>query len=299
MASPQTGIFALGTAAHAYLEFDLRASADGPAAVASVARMREPRTTIGGVNLVAGFRPELWAVVAPDAAPDGVVGFDQPIAGVGTRDLPATQHDLVIWLAGASYDVVFDTSRSIVAELMGRASLAHEMVGWQYHHDLDLTGFEDGTENPSIIEATSVALVPPGRPGEGGSILLLQQWEHDAISWEALPVASQEAIIGRRKSDSEELDPRPPTSHVARTDQDRFGKIFRRNVAYGTVAQHGTIFVGFCGSQRPLKEMLESMVGHGSEPPDHLTTVASAVTGAYYVIPAADRLARFGEEDRA
>ena len=59
MASPQTGIFALGTAAHAYLEFDLLASADGLAVALSVARLREPRTTIGGVNLVAGFRPEL------------------------------------------------------------------------------------------------------------------------------------------------------------------------------------------------------------------------------------------------
>ena len=39
------------------------------------------------------------------------------------------------------------------------------MVGWQYHHDRDLTGFEDGSENPSIVEATSVALVPPGSPG--------------------------------------------------------------------------------------------------------------------------------------
>ena len=226
-----------------------------------MARLREPRTTIGGVNLVAGFRPELWASVAPDAAPVGVTGFDEPVAGVAAHELPATQHDLVIWLAGASYDVVFDTSRSIVAELMGRARLAHEMVGWQYHHDLDLTGFEDGSENPSIVEATTIALVPPGRPGEGASILLLQQWAHDAISWEALPVESQEAIIGRRKSDSEELDPKPPTSHVARTDQDRFGKIFRRNVAYGTVSDHGTIFVGFCGSQAPLRMMLESMVG--------------------------------------
>lgn len=36
----------------------------------------------------------------------------------------------------------------------------------------------------------------PGSPGEGGSILLLQQWEHDAIGWEALPVAAQEDIIG-------------------------------------------------------------------------------------------------------
>jgi putative iron-dependent peroxidase len=299
MASPQTGIFALGTAAHAYLEFDLLASADGPAAVADVARMREPRTTIGGVNLVAGFRPELWAAVAPDSAPAGVHGFDEPIRGHATHTMPATQHDIVVWLAGASYDVAFDTSRSIVAELMQRARLAHEIVGWQYHHDRDLTGFEDGSENPSIVEATSVALVPPGLTGEGSSILLLQQWEHDAIAWESLPVPTQEAIIGRRKSDSQELDPKPPTSHVARTDQDRFGKIFRRNVAYGTVAQHGTIFVGFCGSQRPLAQMLESMAGQGSEPPDQLTSVARAVTGAYYVIPSADRLAAFGEEDRA
>jgi putative iron-dependent peroxidase len=299
MASPQTGIFALGTAAHAYLEFDLLASADGPAAVANVARMREPRTTIGGVNLVAGFRPELWAAVAPDAAPAGVHGFDEPVTGHAAHVMPATQHDIVIWLAGASYDVAFDTSRAIVAELMPRARLAHEIVGWQYHHDRDLTGFEDGSENPSIVEATSVALVPPGAKGEGSSILLLQQWEHDAIAWESLPVPTQEAIIGRRKADSQELDPKPPTSHVARTDQDRFGKIFRRNVAYGTVAEHGTIFVGFCGSQRPLAEMLESMAGTASEPPDQLTSVARAVTGAYYVIPSADRLAAFGEEDRA
>jgi putative iron-dependent peroxidase len=299
MALPQTGIFALGTGAHAYLEFDLMASTDGAAVVATVARLREPRTTIGGVNLVAGFRPELWAAVAPDAAPTGVRGFDEPVGGRASQVMPATQHDVVTWIAGASYDVVFDLSRAIVAELMPRATLAHEMVGWQYHHDLDLTGFEDGTENPSIVEATTVALVPAGTTGEGSSILLLQQWEHDAIAWEALPVPTQEAIIGRRKADSEELDPRPPTSHVTRTDQDRFGKIFRRNVAYGTVAQHGTIFVGFCGSQQPLARMLESMVGQESEPPDHLTSVARALTGAYYVIPSADRLAAFGQEDRA
>jgi putative iron-dependent peroxidase len=296
--SPQTGIFALGTSAHAYLEFDLLASADDRAVVASVARLREPRTTIGGVNLVAGFRPELWAVVARDAAPVGVVGFDVPIRGVAVHELPATQHDVVVWLAGASYDVVFDTSRLIVTELMGRATLAHEMVGWQYHHDRDLTGFEDGSENPSVVEAASVALVPPGLPGEGASLLLLQQWEHDAIAWEALPVASQEAIIGRRKVDSQELDPRPAASHVTRTDQDRFGKIFRRNVAYGSVSQHGTIFVGFCGSQEPFAQMLASMVGNQSEPPDQLTSVARAISGAYYVIPAADRLAAFGLEDR-
>ena len=298
MASPQTGIFALGTGSHAYLEFDLTSGADADTAVARVASLREPRTTIGGVNLVAGFRPELWAAVAPDAAPPGVVGFNDPMIGPTGYALPATQHDVVIWLTGSAYDVVFDLSRGVVTELAGVATLAHELVGWPYHHDRDLTGFIDGTENPSLIEAMSVALVPPGQPGEGGSVLLLQEWEHDAVGWEQLPVASQETIIGRRKGDSEELDPRPSTSHVARTDQEDFGKIFRRNIAYGTLTRHGTIFVGFSRDQPILRTMLESMIGVAGNHLDKLTTVTRALSGAYYVIPSAERLASFGIADR-
>jgi porphyrinogen peroxidase len=298
MASPQPGIFALGTASHAYLEFDLLPSAAGASAVALVARLREPRTTIGGVNLVAGFRPELWAVVAPDAAPSDVSGFNEPLVGRDGYTMPATQHDVVVWLTGAAYDVVFDLSRAVVNELGGHAALAHEMVGWPYHHDLDLTGFIDGSENPSLVEATTVALVPPGLAGESGSILLLQQWEHDATTWESLPVEAQEAVIGRRKADSIELEAKPATSHVARTDQDVFGKIFRRNIAYGSVLVHGTIFVGFSAAQATLAGMLESMAGRGGDPADQLTRFSRPLTGAYYVIPSAEALAAFGE-DRA
>ena len=296
MSSPQTGIFALGTGSHAYLEFDLVPAIDAADAVSRVASIREPRTTIGGVNLVAGFRPELWSTVSPDTAPPAVGGFNTPVVGPSGYTLPATQHDVVIWLTGAGYDVVFDLSRTVVMALADVAELASETVGWPYHHDRDLTGFIDGTENPSLVEATSVAIIPPGSPGEGGSILLLQQWEHDAINWEGLPVAAQEDIIGRSKADSAELDPRPPTSHVARTDQDQFGKIFRRNIAYGTLTRHGTIFVGFSRDQVILQKMLESMVGLGGGPLDRLTSVTRAMTGAYYVIPSADHLALAGGE---
>jgi len=288
--TPQTGIFALGTASHAYLEFDLLPSAEAHSAVARVAGLREPRTTIGGVNLVAGFRPELWATVAPSAAPPGLTGFEEPIVGADGYTLAATQHDVVIWLTGASYDVVFDLSRSVTMALGGDLALAHELVGWPYHHDLDLTGFIDGTENPTLVEATAVALIPDGSPGAGGSVLLLQQWEHDAIDWERLPVEQQERTIGRRKSDSAELEPKPPTSHVARTDQDRFGRIFRRNIAYGTLERHGTIFVGFCAAQGPLAAMLDSMLGRDGGPRDELTRFARALTGAYYFIPSTDAL---------
>jgi putative iron-dependent peroxidase len=299
MPTPQTGIFALGTASHAYLEFDLLPSVDAVSVVARVASLREPRTTIGGVNLVAGFRPELWAAVAPDAAPPGVTGFNEPLVGPSGYALPATQHDVVIWLTGAAYDVVFDLSRDVVTELAGSAELVHEVVGWPYHRDLDLTGFMDGTENPTLIEATTVAFVPSGSPGEGGSILLLQQWEHDAAAWEGLPVTSQESAIGRRKTDSAELDPQPPTSHVARTDQDRFGKIFRRNIAYGTVAQHGTIFVGFSASQKTLAGMLDSMIGRPDGTQDRLTNFTRPLTGAFYFIPSAESLAALGDDHRA
>jgi putative iron-dependent peroxidase len=90
MASPQTSIFALGTGSHAYLELDLTADAQRAMAVARVATPREPRTTIGGVNLVSGFRPELWAAVAPDDAPPGVASFDESLVGsVRRRDTAA------------------------------------------------------------------------------------------------------------------------------------------------------------------------------------------------------------------
>ncbi len=296
MASPQTGIFALGTASHAYLEFDLLDSADPASALALVAGLREPRTTIGGVNVVAGFRPSLWASVAPAAAPADAKDFKAPIVGADGYTLPATQHDVVIWLTGASYDVIFDLSRGVLNALAGQTSLAREVVGWPYHHDLDLTGFIDGTENPTLVEALSVAVVPDHEPGAGSSILLLQLWEHVAAAWEGLPVERQEAIIGRRKADSAELDPKPVGSHVARTDQDRFGKIFRRNIAYGSVGTHGTIFVGFSARQRILADMLESMVGLADGPRDDLTRFTRALTGAYYVIPSVEALAAFGGE---
>src|SRR5262249_41479141 len=159
------------------------------------------------------------------------------------------------------------------------ATVADETSSWPYRHDRDLTGFIDGTENPTLIDAPGLVLVPEGRPGEGGTVLLLQKWPHDAPAWESLDDAAQEAVIGRTKPDSIELDPRPDDSHAASTDQDRFGKIFRRNMPFGTVTDHGTMFVGFCAEQRPLQAMLESMAGVGGGARDALTRYTTPVSG--------------------
>jgi putative iron-dependent peroxidase len=249
---------------------------------------------MGGLNLVTGFRPELWREVVPEDAPAEVAGFDADLVGVDGFTMPATQHDAVLWLSGSAYDVIFDTARAAIAALEGIATVADETSSWPYQHDRDLTGFIDGSENPTLIEVPEIAAIPEGTPGAGGTILLLQKWRHDATEWESLPVAAQEHVIGRTKDASVELDDKPQDSHVARTDQDEFGKIFRRNMPYGTVTDHGTMFVGFCAEQRPLQAMLESMAGLTNGIRDALTKYTSPLSGAYYFIPSTQSLRRFG-----
>jgi len=97
----------------------------------------------------------------------------------------------------------------------------------------------------------------------------------------------QEQTIDRVKSDSVELDPK---AHVASTDQDRFGKIFRRNTPYGTVTNHGTMFVGFASDRRPLATMLESTAGLGGATRNALTRFTRPLTGAYYFVPSTESL---------
>jgi porphyrinogen peroxidase len=294
MSRPQPGIFALGTASHAYLEFDATDATLRTELVETIASMREPRTTMGGVNLVAGFRPELWGEVTRHDLPPGLEGFNADVVGADGFAMPATQHDAVLWLSGGAYDVIFDLSRSSIAELAGIATIAEETSSWPYRHDLDLTGFIDGTENPTLVDAAEVVVIGDGRVGAGGTVLLLQKWVHDASAWEVLSVADQERVIGRRKLDSVELEDKAPDSHVASTDQDRFGKIFRRNMPYGTVTDHGTMFVGFSADQQPLRTMLESMAGMTGGSRDALTKYTRPLTGAYYFVPAVESLRRAG-----
>jgi putative iron-dependent peroxidase len=289
---PQSGIFALGNLSHTFLEFDLAVPRDSQALVAGAASLTEPRTTMGGVNLVTGIRPELWTDVSPASAPAAMAGFARDVVGRDGYVMPATQHDLALWIAGGSYDVVFDAAISMTAALRDVAVLADETAGWSYHRELDLTGFIDGTENPSLSVAPAKVLIPAGSPGAGGCVLLLQKWVHDAVAWTSLPIAEQERVIGRRKPDSVELLDRPQTSHVARTDQDEFGTIFRRNTPYGSVREHGTMFVGFSARQEHLAAMLASMAGARGER-DDLTRYSRPLTGAYYFVPSLEDLAAF------
>jgi porphyrinogen peroxidase len=298
MATPQTGIFALGDAAHIYLEFKLAAGTDAEQLVRTVVAVHEPRTTVGGVNIVIGFRPELWRAVAPNETPAQLTGFNAPLAGSDGYSMPATQADLWVWIAGASYDVVFDLARDAIAKLAGCTTVVSELDGWSYRHSRDLTGFEDGTENPALMIAPGIATIPDAAPGAGGTVLLFQQWEHQTAAWEAIGDPAQERVIGRTKADSTEFaaDVMPADSHVSRTTVEENGeerKIFRRNTAYGNVMTHGTVFVGFSADQWRLDRMLRNMAGSDDGLRDALTRYTTVLTGAYYFVPSLQALQHF------
>jgi putative iron-dependent peroxidase len=298
----QPGIFALATPEHCYLELDLSSGATPAELVRALAAATVSLPTTSGVNVVVGFRPALWASLAPADAPSDAEDWTEDLVGAGGYRMPASPHDAWVWIAGAHRSAVFDTGRDVSRSVVGVANVATELTGWVYRNDRDLTGFIDGTENPTALAATEVACVPAGEPGAGASVLLFQKWLHDTEAWNCLSVRDQELAMGRTKADSVELpdDEMPASAHVSRTVIEVDGEeqeIFRRNVAYGSVSDHGTVFVGFSARQWRLMEMLRRMAGAADGVRDALTHYLTPLTGAYYTVPSVEALARFAPED--
>jgi putative iron-dependent peroxidase len=291
---PQPAIFAMGPRSHYYLELDLLPGADASGIRGVIAGLEGPRSTTGGTNVVLAFSRATW-VAAGGEAPDDLHDFT-PVVGPDGFTMPATQHDIWVWASSTGYDSVFDTARAIAAAFAPIASVATQQSGFTYKDSRDLSGFEDGTENPPLDEAPLLASVPDDRPGAGGSIVLFQRWAHDLEAFHAHSEADQERIIGRTKGTSEELPDgeKPPSAHIERVVIEEDGEeleIFRRSTSYGDLDEHGLLFVGFSADQRRLDLMLDRMVGAADGVRDALTNWSTPLTGAFYFAPPVNALA--------
>jgi porphyrinogen peroxidase len=282
---PQFGIFAQGTHAHHFLEFDLKPGIGTADAVDAFRGLRAPHVSAGGVNLVIAFGSGIWQEVAPWAAPTDLARFEP----VGRA--PATQHDVWLWISGAEPDVTWQSARAAAQAVAAAAVVAAEQPAFTYRGGRDITGFVDGTANPPVRRAADVALVPPGLPGEGGSHVLAMRWVHDLARFERLSVEDQQRVIGRTRPDSVELpaEEKPPSAHIARVETSVDGReleIFRRSVPYGTAREHGLYFVAFSAERARYDLMLGRMFGTGGDGiHDRLTDFSRPVSGAYYFAP--------------
>jgi putative iron-dependent peroxidase len=301
MTVPQFGIFAQGTIAHEFIEFDLRPDIEMGRATVALSRLQAPAVSAGGVNLVIGFGSELWRSVAPDQAPEGLAPFE-PVGRVGGHHAPATQHDFWLWISGSSRDVVFEHARAAVRTLAEVATVASDQPCFVHRDSRDLTGFIDGSANPTMLEAPAAALVPDGQPGAGGANVLVMRWIHDLDAFEKLAMKEQERVIGRSRPSSIEMtgDALPADAHIARVQiEDEEGNelpIYRRSVPYGTVAEHGLYFVAFSADRARFDRMLARMFGTDTDRiHDHLMDFSRPVTGSFYFAPSLSCLAELAE----
>lgn len=302
MVTPQNGIFAQGTHAHYFLELDLKAGMPPEQALASFRHLRAPDVSAGGVNFVLAFGPDFWRAIAPEHVPPSLAAFSE-IRGAGDKYAPARQHDAWIWINGSTPDVTFEHARAAWLAVRDVVTLAAEQPAFVYRDSRDLTGFVDGTANPAPLDAPSVALIPPGEPGEGGSHVLTMRWVHNLDSFHALEMMEQERVVGRTKLENRELNgsERHAGGHLSRVqvnDGDQEIEIYRRSVPYGTVAEHGLYFVAFSADRTRFDRMLARVFGTaGDGVYDRLTDFSRPVSGAYYFAPSLTTLRTLEEAD--
>ena len=144
------------------------------------------------------------------------------------------------------------------------------MDAFRYRTGLDLTGYEDGTENPKGDDAAEAAVVSGHGPGlDGSSFVAVQQWVHDLDRFESFSSQTQDHIIGRRKSDNVELKDGPDAAHVKRTEQeapeqeapDRPAFLLRRSMPWADAQRAGLVFVAFGSTLDAFEYHLARMVG--------------------------------------
>ncbi|THF66594.1 Dyp-type peroxidase [Pseudothauera nasutitermitis] len=238
-----------------------------------------------GEHVVAGVGISL--VHALGRPLDGLRAFPA-LEGAGV-DVPSTQHALWCWLRGEDRGELLHRGRALCAALAPALRLESATDVFRYRDGHDLTGYEDGTENPEGEDAVAAVCVSDSPAGLlGGSFAAIQQWRHDLDGFEALPAGEQDDIMGRRKSDNEELDDAPASAHVKRTAQESFEPeafVLRRSMPWADESGAGLMFLAFGHSLTAFEVQMRRMAGLDDGIVDALFRISRPLTGGYYWCP--------------
>jgi putative iron-dependent peroxidase len=260
-----------------YMSFSLRPGAGSAASMELVQSLDiDDRMVVGiGAPLVAH-----WGGVVPE------LRTFPALSGPGVQ-VPSEQHALWLWLRGEDQGELVNRSNSIADSLANGFHLQQVVDGFKHGNDelgLDLTGYEDGTENPTGDDAVAAAIAT-----NGSSFVAVQQWVHDLRSFSARPQAEQDHIIGRRKSDNQEIADAPESAHVKRTEQESFTPeaiVLRRSMPFAQTYGEGLMFVAFGKTLDAFEVQLRRMVGLEDGIADALFRFSHPINGAYYWCPA-------------
>ncbi len=249
--------------------------------------------------LEADPRPALTQLRAHFDPAWGVVGFGEPLVRALDRTLPglrgfpalsgaacsvpSTQAALWAQLRGNERGALFDASERVKALLGAAFVLDDAMDTFLYGGGRDLTGYEDGTENPKDEAAVEAALA-----ADGSSFCAVQRWVHDLAHFNRHAPEARDAIIGRRRADNEELDEAPASAHVKRSAQESYAPpafMLRRSMPWATAHAQGLEFVAYGRSLEAFEQVLRRMAGLEDGIVDALFSFSRPLTGGYYWCP--------------
>lgn len=275
----QPGILAPIPREARYLTFALKQGAQPSEVLKALAAGTDGKACVVGVGALLAF--------AMHKEIEGLRAF--PHHTGGGAEVPSTPAALWCWLRGEDRGEIVLRAREIGRLLAPAFDAISAVDAFKHGRGLDLTGYEDGTENPKGKKAVAAAIVNDKRAGFGGSsFVAVQQWVQDLDRFASMPQKQQDNAIGRRKKDNVELGNAPASAHVKRTAQESFTPeafMWRRSMPWADATLAGLVFVAFGRSLDAFEAQLKRMVGAEDGITDALFTFTRPVTGAYYWCP--------------
>ena len=279
MKAVQPGVLAPVPPLARYLSFTLKPRCEPRRALLALSAIAD------GEKCVAGIGESLLRVLGREI--EGMRPFPS-YAGAGF-EVPATPAALWCWLRGSDRGEIVHHSRAIEQALAHAFVLENTIDAFRYGSGLDLTGYEDGTENPSGKKAVAAAVVEGMGGGlDGSTFVAVQQWVHDLDRFESMSAKERDNSIGRRKRDNKELDRAPPSAHVKRTAQESFTPeafVVRRSMPWADATRAGLVFVAFGNSLDKFEAQLKRMAGAEDGIADALFKFTRPISGAYFWCP--------------
>ena len=279
MQTTQPGILAESTKLARYLEFTIDSTSDVKNALQALASTDVTDGVVTGIGLP-----------LVDAIGKSVPGlYTMPAQTGGGIGIPSTPAALWCWLRGNDRGELFHRSRKLEEILAPGFAISNVIDSFQYDENRDLSGYEDGTENPEGDEATKAGIVQNQGAGlDGSSFVAVQQWLHDFDTFDEMTTKEQDDAIGRHISDNEEFDEAPESAHVKRTAQESFEPeafMLRRSMPWAEGMDGGLVFVSFGFSFKAFEAILNRMLGNEDSVSDALFTFTRPISGAYFWCP--------------
>jgi len=204
-------------------------------------------------------------------------------------EIPVTPHDLWCWIRGEDRGELIHKARLVRSILNSAFELDRVTDAFKYDESRDLTGYEDGTENPTGEDALKAAIYRSKKRNiDGSSFVAVQQWVHDLDTFQNMSRQQQDYTIGRDQISNEELDDAPESAHVKRTAQEDFDPeafVLRRSMPWANETEEGLVFVAFGKSFDAFEALMQRMLGNDDDIIDSLFNFTKPITGSYFWCP--------------